>query len=719
MYQTVTWRGPRRTRLLRILLSTAAVIAAWPFLVGPASAGEPKADLYVSLQGNDAWSGSQAVPDAGGTDGPLATIQHAQKVVRRLKQQGDRNGPIVVAIRGGTYFFSQPLHFGPEDTGTAKVPIVYQAYGEERPVLSGGVKLNTWQVSPDGRWHTLLADVKAGKWSFTQLFVNDQRRFRPRLPRHGYYTIAREIPPTEKAGRKWNDRFGYAGNDVRAEWAGGDVEIVPFCAWFAARRHLGAVDPAERVVTLAEVDKWPDCMPLPKGERFLVDNVREALGEPGDWYLDRRSGELTYVPAPGEQPQKTTVIAPRAERLLVIEGDLKNHYFVEHLRFLGLTLAHSNWVMTSRGQACGQSESNMDGAVSVIGGRNLVFDGCAVRHVGTYAMAFGSGCRDNLIENCELFDMAAGGLKIGHAGDGPVPRGGDPELLASHHTVRQCLVAHGGRMHAEAAGIWIGDCPYNVVEHNEIYDFYQIGVSLGWTWGYYGSQAHHNDVGYNHIHTLGQGVLSDMAAVYTLGVSPGTRIHDNRCHDILCYSRGYGGWGLYTDEGSSDIVIENNLVYRAYSGSFHQHYGRENRVRNNIFACATEGQIQRTRSEPHIPIFFERNIVYWNNKSQVLGNYWDNQAKFDYNLYWNPAGKPIRFFDNATSFQQWQEQFGQDQHSLVVDPLFVAPEKDDFRLKEGSPALAIGFKPFDFSKVGRTRPATLTGSLPPVPKAFE
>ena len=179
--------------------------------------------------------------------------------------------------------------------------------------------------------------------------MNDQRRFRPRLPRHGYYTIAEDIPPTEKAGRKWTDRFGYAGNDVRAEWAGSDVEIVTFCAWFAARRRVAAVDPANRVVTLAGVDQWPESMPLPKGERFLVDNVREALGEPGQWYLDRRSGELTYIPLPGEQPEKTTVIAPRAERLLVIEGDLKNHRYVEHLRFLGLTLAHSNWVMTRAG----------------------------------------------------------------------------------------------------------------------------------------------------------------------------------------------------------------------------------------------------------------------------------------------------------------------------------------------------------------------------------
>ena len=55
----------------------------------------------------------------------------------------------------------------------------------------------------------------------------------------------------------------------------------------------------------------------------------------------------------------------------------------------------------------------------------------------------------------------------------------------------------------------------------------------------------------------------------------------------------------------------------------------------------------------------------------------------------------------------------------MADPLFVAPEKDDFRLKENSPALALGFKPFDYSKAGRTAPAVLTRGLPPVPKAFE
>ena len=518
--------------------------------------------------------------------------------------------------------------------------------------------------------------------------------------------------------------MGYGGDDLQADWANrGDLEIQVFRAWTAMRLGVEKIDPSRHVVVFARVTEMrEDPWAFPKGERFLVENVREALGEPGQWYLDRPTGELTYIPLPGERLEKTMVIAPRLDRLLVIEGDPKVHRWVEHLTLRGLTLAHSNWTMPALGQTFPQSEANLDGAVSVIGGRNLVFDGCVVRHVGTYAMAFGAGCRHNLIENCEMIDMAGGGVKIGHAGSGPFYQWvfeNDPEKVPSHHTVRGCLIAHGGRMHTAAAGVWIAHAHDNVVEHNDIEDLYQIGISVGWTWGYGPSQTHHNDIGFNHIHTIGQGVLSDMAAVYTLGVSPGTRVHDNHCHDIRCYARGYGAYGLYTDEGSTGIVMENNLVYRAYSGGFHQHFGKENHIQNNIFAFGSEAQLQRTRPEPHTSFFLERNIVYYDNANLVLGNnWWDSHFKLDYNVYWNRGGKPIRMFADFT-FPQWQQKFNQDQHSIVADPLFVAPEKDDFRLKEKSPALKLGFKPFDASRAGRTSPTLLTRDLPAVPKAFE
>ena len=170
------------------------ILTACLALAGHVSA----ADLYVSLQGNDAWSGRLAEPNSTRTDGPLATVEHAQQLVRPLKGIAGRATPVVVAIRGGTYFLSGPIHFGQNDSGSDQVPIVYQAYGQERPILSGGMQLDGWQVGSDGRWHIALDEIKSGKWSFAQLFVNDQRRFRPRWPEHGYFKIDREFPPIEK-----------------------------------------------------------------------------------------------------------------------------------------------------------------------------------------------------------------------------------------------------------------------------------------------------------------------------------------------------------------------------------------------------------------------------------------------------------------------------------------------------------------------------------------
>ena len=680
-------------------------------------------DLFVATNGNDAWSGRLAAPNTQATNGPLATIAAAGQAVRKLRQgQPERTRPIIVAVRGGVYWLDQPLSFGPEDSGSATAPVVYQAFGEERPVISGGRPVTDWKVDQRGYWQADLPDVKNGSWVFSQLFVNDQRRFRPRLPKQGYYKIANQAEPSPKAAGKGHDRFGFQAGEIKADWANlHNVEVMAFHHWAASRMRIKEVDAEKNLVTVSGnttgTSGWAQ---FKKGHRFLVINVKEALGEPGSWYLDQPAGRLTYVPRDGETPESTQVVAPRLRNLVLLRGDVAQRRWVEHIRLRGLTFAHANWATPEQGQSFPQAEINLGAAVAAMAARNIVFEDCAVRHVGEYAMGFGPGCRHNRVDSCEMIDLGAGGIKIGNAlpstWGNSLGAPQDQEALVSHHTIQDCLIAHAGRLHPAGIGVWVGHSPHNTIQHNDVYDLYYSAFSLGWVWGYGKSQAHHNDVGFNHAHHIGQHVLSDMGCIYTLGISPGTTIHDNRFHDVISYD--YGGWGLYTDEGSTHVTMQNNLVYRCSRGGFHQHYGKENRIENNIFAFGGQHQIQRTRTEEHVSFFFERNIVFWDNDSPLFGSNWrDNNFRLDNNLYWHD-GKPVVFPGNLT-FEQWQSQRGQDQHSIIADPDFVDAAKDDFRLKPGSPALKIGFKPFDASKAGRRKPIKLTSGLPPVPAGFE
>jgi hypothetical protein len=147
-------------------------------------------------------------------------------------------------------------------------------------------------------------------------------------------------------------------------------------------------------------------------------------------------------------------------------------------------------------------------------------------------------------------------------------------------------------------------------------------------------------------------------------------VHDNHVHDIQSF--GYGGWGLYTDEGSTDIVMERNLVHHTKTGGFFQHFGKENRIQNNIFAFGTQFQLEGTRPESHVSFHFERNIVVWDNNSPLLGGCHSASVpceinfKLDHNLYWNAAVKPPVFPGNLNLGSVAGEE---PRQALILSPI--------------------------------------------------
>jgi hypothetical protein len=159
-------------------------------------------------------------------------------------------------------------------------------------------------------------------------------------------------------------------------------------------------------------------------------------------------------------------------------------------------------------------------------------------------------------------------------------------------------------------------------------------------------------------------------------------------------------------------VIENNVCYDADRQPFHQHYGRENVVRNNIWVFGGEAVGIYSRNEPHVGLNWTRNIMVSKGEPIFLSRFApdaeSHRMEADGNLYWDTTGRPhFLMAGKKYSFKQWQA-LGRDQHSIVADPRFVNLAKRNLALAKGSPAFRLGFRAIDLSTVG-PRPVSKRG----------
>ncbi len=649
--------------------------------------------LYVAPDGHDSWQGTSLTK-------PFATIARARDAVREMKKTGTLTKPVNVYLRGGMYQLSEPVVFTPEDSGTSEYPVTYRAYNQEKPVISGGRKITGWAQSKEGVWQTSIPGANNGGWKFRQLFINGERKRRARIPNDGFFTVRGMATKDTPARLPFND------GDIKKEWANrGDVEVIALNKWTEYRLFIRSVDPKANMATLSQrLYPWI----IENNARYWIENVPEALDAPGEWYLEDYSGVVSYIPEPGEDMASAEVIAPVLTELVRFNGEPEAEPYVSNLVLDGITFSYTAWTLGTNGYIDSQAANNIPGVIRGDFMDAVAIENCVIEHIGTYAIDFARGCRNIRIVGNELSDIGAGGVRIGETSAREnVAEQTFGNLITDNH------IHHIGEVYPEACGVIIFFSGKNTIAHNHIHDTYYTGISNGWSWGYAETLVRENIIEYNHVHDIGRGMLSDMGGNYNLGLQPGTVIRNNLFHDIT--SSGYGGWGIYTDEGSTGILIENNIVYRTKTGGFHQHYGRENTVRNNIFAFAKLGQIIRSRAEEHLSFTFERNIVIW-DEGPLLGNNWGTTPstyeddgslrkatsttdfyRLDNNLYFQTTGEPFTF--GGLSLEEWRAR-GQDVHSLIADPLFVDAQNGDFTLREGSPAFTLGFKEIDLSGVG-------------------
>lgn len=553
----------------------------------------PALTLHIAPDGNDQWSGQMAKPNRAKTDGPLASLGGARDAIRRLKAAAPLHEPVRVLIADGLYTLREPVVFGPPDSGSQSAPITFEAAPGAKPVFSGGQRIIGWRKGPDGTWDAAVPEAKDGRWVFRELFVNGERRPRARHPDEGWLRI-------EKAGADRRTSFTFKPGDLRTVPDADRVELLFLHDWSVSRIRVKAIDEASRTLTTAfpighsaphyAIDHFE---PNP---RYCLENSRAWLDAPGEWHLDTAQGVLSYLPKPGERVERLDIAAPRATALLIARGDERTGEPVRHLHFRGLAFEHCAWLPPEQGYAEGQatfheprgSGTGMRAAVPAALQFELAehcsFTGGRIAHMGGAGIHLGSRTRHCRLADTRISDISGNGVMLGEDTSRRVNNQAwwqaAPDQAAASNEVRRCVIERCGGQFYGAVGVWAGLTRGMVIAENEIRDLPYTGVSLGWIWNPTPSPAGGNLVESNHIHHVMQ-QLSDGGGIYTLGRQPGTVLRRNRIHDVPVNIGRAESNGMFLDEGTTDIVIEENDISNVARSPLRFHKATTNLVRRN------------------------------------------------------------------------------------------------------------------------------------------
>ena len=650
--------------------------------------------VFVSPVGKEGASG-----DSGD---PVESLDSALSVVRKLRFGGNlpKCATVEIQMAAGVYPIVNPIRLGPADSHLRIKGV------EGLTILRGGRSIPRFQARDDGVWESVLPE---GLY-FEQLWVNGRRAIRAKSPNEGYFYMRRPLSleknPLNGNAEDLFDRGFWARPEDLEGLTGlstselSNVVIRTYHSWYTtttALRYAGVDGAVIGTSTRGrQYFSWKEYLP-----RYELENYRAALDSPGEWFLDAPARRIYYIPRAGEVVDTAEAEVPVVERILIVKGDRPSKGLVCDVRFEGVSFDLAGYKMPAEGGGGEQSAPEFDATILLDDVKDVAFDHCSLTRTGHYGFWFRRGCRQCSLRHSRVEDLGAGAVRIG---DRDWSKDELPSGLTAFVSVEDSILRHGGQIVPSACGVVIYNASDCAVVHNEISDFFYTGVSVGWTWGYRETPTRRNRINWNHIHDIGQGVLCDMGGVYLLGKADGTEVIGNHIHDIWSYDyTGYGGWGLYADEGSAGIRFESNLVHHVKSGAACQHYGRDNVFRNNIFAFGEDGMVRRTRDEAHHCFTFERNIVYQDGSRPLVTGIHSSihdvtNVTLRSNVWWSRTGIPANAFFGR-SWNEWRAT-GQDAGSIVSDPQFFDVSQGDFRLRQTSSAFATGFRAWNYLAAG-------------------
>jgi len=669
-----------------------------------------RAAIYVSTDGNDAWSGRRPGPNRARKDGPFATLKRARDEIRAMGSLPE--GGVTVYLLGGTHIMHASLELTKEDGGTKQAPILYRPWRNEKVRLLGGRVLSGFKRVKDrgilrrlgarARRHVFELDLERcgvkdlGRFrsrgfgrdtlpAHLELFFGARRMEVARWPNDGFVRIdgpAEALPEGDGHGGplgRIEAGFIYKGDRPRRWRSLEDVWVHGYWAWDWA-------DTYEQVESFDQATGHLKTRPphgiygIKAGQRFYFLNVLEELDRPGEYYVDRKSGTLYFWPP--------SPIASAEAAASVLEDPIVRVNGASSITLQGLRIEYG------RGNG-----------IEVNDCTDVQLVGCTIRNLGNFGAVVAGG-RDNQVVGCNIYHTGDGGISIS---------GGDRRTLApSGHVVENNHIHHMGQWsRCYRPGILMNGVGVRVA-HNLIHDGPHSAIHFG---------GNEHVIEYNHIHHVCQ-ETGDVGALY-IGrdwTQRGNIIRHNFFHHTQGY--GMGSMAVYLDDCASGMTVYGNVFYRCTRAAFIGG-GRDNRVENNIFVDCDPAVMIDGRGLDPSPVW--HNMVYKTMKGLLdavdhrkppYSVRYPELAQLD-PYYSDDKGVPPEgnvVIRNICVGGKWTVIHWRADPKLVLvqdnlvdeDPCFLDPNAMDFQLADGSPAYGLGFKRIPMEKMGlykdRNRP---------------
>ncbi len=342
------------------------------------------------------------------------------------------------------------------------------------------------------------------------------------------------------------------------------------------------------------IDHWE---PHP---RYFLENAIEFLDADFEWFFDKKENEL-YLKLPENQnADEVKIVIPVSTGLVKLVGT--ENQPLKNIHFQGISFENCAWGIPETGycgiQACHFDPRPERGGWTVVPAavyaewtENCTFSDCSFKNLGGSGLWFSTGSKNCSVSNSIFQDISGNGIMIGEGRDRQVNGQAwwqtSPEQVALGNRIENCTITACGAQFYGAVGIWCGLTAETTIKNNEIHDLPYSGISIGWMWSPVQTPCRDNVIDGNHIHHILQ-TLSDGGGIYMLGLQPRSKITNNHIHDVQINAGRAESNGMFLDEGTTDVLIQNNLVYNIAKSPLRFHQATINLVKDNWFFCTDE-----------------------------------------------------------------------------------------------------------------------------------